>query len=345
MREIASLTRSFIVRQPLAVTLVVACIAVAGALQFVPPLLMGRLLAVLLTPADHAQAQATITRLFTFIAISVLGILGFQFVANYGGLIVATAVSRRLRTRVHEAFLTMTYAERGALDAGTIQSRLADDCASIEGFFSQALPTIAIQTIFVSEALVLLGLRAPFLAPLVGVPVALLAIAALGVRRATLHTTALHAERLGIFNARIAELVQAARAIKLIGREQHQHERFITARCSNQSRALLPPRRASRRSKRFRASPWTAARSRRTVRSPLRMCASDMATGTRCCAASRSRLLRVILWRSPVRAAPAKPRSPISHAGSTIRTSARLPGAVATPRALPRAHGATESVS
>jgi ABC-type multidrug transport system fused ATPase/permease subunit len=226
MRELAAITRTTIARRPFTVALVAVCIAVAGLLQFVPPLLMGRVLGVLLAPGDHAAARAELTRLFTFVALGVCGILGFQFAANRGGTWLSTAVSFDLRARLHAALLAMDFVERSAIDAGTVQTRLTDDCAAVESFFGTALPTIAIQLIFVSGAVLLLALRAPFLAPLVGLPVIALALAAIALRRATTTLAATHSQRLAAFNARIAELAGAARAIRLLGREAHQQEAF-----------------------------------------------------------------------------------------------------------------------
>jgi len=229
---LARLTRPVLARRRGAVALIGASILVAGVFQFVPPLVMGRFLGVLIRAAREGATAATraeLSWLFAAIAAGVLTILGFQYLANRCGTWLSTIISIDLRTRLHRALLGMAYRERLALDAGTLQTRILADTGAVEGFFAVALPTIAIQTIFVGGAVTLLALRVPFLAPLVALPLAILVIASLGLRRATARLIDESATRASALSARIAELGQGVRAIRLFGREPHQHERFSSA--------------------------------------------------------------------------------------------------------------------
>jgi len=214
------------------VAVIGASILVAGSFQFVPPLLMGRFLGVLIRAARDGATAATraeLSWLFAAIAAGVFTILGFQFLANRCGMWLSTIVGVELRTRLHRALLGMDFRERLALDAGTLQTRILADTGAVEAFFSVSLPTIAIQTIFVAGAVTLLALRVPFLAPLVALPLAILVVASLGLRRATVRLIEESATRASALSARIAELGQGVRAIRLFGREAYQHERFTNA--------------------------------------------------------------------------------------------------------------------
>jgi len=226
------LTRPVLARRRGTLALIGCSIVVAGAFQFVPPLLMGRFLGVLIRAARDGATTATraeLSWLFAAIAAGVLTILGFQFLANRCGMWLSTVIGVDLRTRLHHALLGMAYRERLALDAGTLQTRIIADSGAVEQFFSVALPTIAIQLIFVGGALTLLVLRVPFLAPLVALPLAILTVASLGLRRATARLIDEGALRAATLSARIAELGQGVRAIRLFGREAHQHDRFSDA--------------------------------------------------------------------------------------------------------------------
>jgi len=187
MIALVRLTGPVLARRRATVALIAGSILVAGVFQFVPPLVMGRFLGVLISASRAGATAATRTELswlFVAIAGGVVTILGFQFLANRSGMWLSTVIAVELRTRVHAAVLGMSFRERLALDAGTLQTRILADSGAVEGFFSVALPTIAIQTIFVAGALALLVARAPFLAPLVALPLAILVVAALGLRRA-----------------------------------------------------------------------------------------------------------------------------------------------------------------
>jgi ABC-type multidrug transport system fused ATPase/permease subunit len=156
------LTRPVLARRRGTLALICCSIVVAGAFQFVPPLLMGRFLGVLIRAARDGATTATraeLSWLFAAIAAGVLTILGFQYLANRCGMWLSTVIGVDLRTRLHHALLGMAYRERLALDAGTLQTRIIADSGAVEQFFSVALPTIAIQLIFVGGALTLLRLR------------------------------------------------------------------------------------------------------------------------------------------------------------------------------------------
>ena len=219
-------------RHCVAVVAIAVCIVVAGVFQFVPPLLMGRFLGVLIG-ASHGGANAAarheLSLLFAAIAAGVVTILVFQFAANRCGMWLSTVIGVDIRARMHRAVLGLAFDERLALDAGTLQTRIIADSGSIEALFSVALPTIAIQLIFVSGAIALLVVRAPFLAPLVLAPLAILVVATLFLRRATVRLLADGARLNAIVSALIAELGNGARAIRLFGRESHQQERFTDA--------------------------------------------------------------------------------------------------------------------
>ncbi|MBV8489188.1 MAG: ABC transporter ATP-binding protein, partial [Candidatus Eremiobacteraeota bacterium] len=200
-----------------------------GLFQFAPPLLMGRFLAVLIG-ASHAapglQAYRELTLLFVAIALSVVAILGFQYAANRAGQWLSTVVGVDIRARLHGAVLDLGFGKQRELDAGTLQTRIVADTATIETLFSVSLPTMAIQTIFVGGAVALLVVRAPFLAPIVVVPLATVLAAALLARRATERLIAESAALAGALAARIAELGNGASAIRLSGRHAHQQRLF-----------------------------------------------------------------------------------------------------------------------
>ena len=226
---------------------IAVCIVIAGCFQFAPPLLMGRFLGVLIAASHHASggaeaiaARAEMTRLFWAIAASVAAILGFQFGANRTGIWLSSQIGISIRTQLHRAVLGLAFGEHAMLDAGTLQTRIAADSAAIEALFSVALPNIAIQLIFVTGAVALIVSRAPFIAPVVIVPLVILVGAALLLRRATVRLLAENALLTASVSARIAELGHGARAIRLFGREDHQQRRFddATRRAARSGRML-----------------------------------------------------------------------------------------------------------
>ncbi|HTX58600.1 MAG TPA: ABC transporter ATP-binding protein [Verrucomicrobiae bacterium] len=216
-------------RHRLALAAIAICIFAAGLFQFAPPLLMGRFLGVLVAASREAApgaARSELGLLFAAIAGSVVGILGFQFAANWCGTRLSALLAAALRTRLHRAVLNVAFRDRAALDAGTLQTRIAADSATIETLFGVSLPTIAIQSIFVSGAVVVLAVRAPFMAPLVALPLVILVGAVLLLRRVTPAAIAEYARLCAVLSARIAELGAGGRAIRLFGREEHQQRRF-----------------------------------------------------------------------------------------------------------------------
>jgi ABC-type multidrug transport system fused ATPase/permease subunit len=241
------ITAPTLARHRFALALICVCIVVAGLFQFAPPLLMGKFLGVLIAASHDATGSAAnqaarreLTLLFAAIATSVMVILGFQFAANRGGMWLSSQIGVGIRTQLHRAVLGLAFGEHAALDAGTLQTRILADSAAVEVLFSVALPTIAIQCIFVSGAVALILNRAPFLAPVVIVPLALLVAAAFALRRATLRLLAESAVIAASVAERIAELGNGARAIRLFGREEQQQQRFHreTGRAAGVARRL-----------------------------------------------------------------------------------------------------------
>lgn len=227
-KPLARLTAPVLARHPWALLGIASCILVAGLFQFVPPLLMGRFLGVLIA-GSHAASDATyreLALLFAAIAASVAAILVFQYGANRGGVWLSTRVTIAIRTQLHRAVLGWQFSERAALDAGALQTRVVADAATVETLFAFSLPTIAIQIIFVTGAIALLVSRAPFFAPVVAVPLAILVAAILLTRRATAGLIAEHAAASGALAGRVAELGAGARAIRLSGRQAHQQRLF-----------------------------------------------------------------------------------------------------------------------
>lgn len=193
---------------------------------------MGKFLSVLVAASNDAAgagARKELTMLFMAIAASVWAILGFQFAANRCGVWLSSHVSLAIRTQLHRAILDMRFDHRSTLDAGTLQARVGADASAIEGLFAVALPTIAIQLIFVMGASALLIARAPFLAPLVAAPIAILVVALLLLRRITAALIAQSASLTAEIAARVAEIGNGARAIRLFGREAHQQQLFTHA--------------------------------------------------------------------------------------------------------------------
>jgi ATP-binding cassette subfamily B protein len=209
---------------------VFASIAAAGLLQFVPPLFMGRFLTLLIAagadPRAAAGARPQLGELFAVIAGGAAAIVACNFIANRGGQWLSTAISRELRAAMHRALLELPFARQKEFDAGAITSRLTADAPAVEVFFGVALPLIAINSIFVAGAVLVLVSRAPFLAPLITAPLALLIAATLLIRSETTPLAAALADGLGTVASRARELAEGARAIRAAGCEEYQQRRF-----------------------------------------------------------------------------------------------------------------------
>ena len=221
----------------------VLCVGVAGAFQFVPPLLMGRFLGVLIVASRSGGGEAAyhaMALLFAGVAASVFAIYVFQFVGVRCAVFVSTLAGRDLRRRVHAAALGMAFPQRSELDAGTLQTRIAADTASIEGLLSFTLPTVTIHLIFVAGAIALLIFRAPFMAPLVAVPLAIVVGAMFAVRRFVGPLLTESAAVSSTIAGRISELSNGARAIRLSDREPRQQRLFedATQRLTDVARAI-----------------------------------------------------------------------------------------------------------
>jgi ATP-binding cassette, subfamily B, bacterial len=212
--------------RPLALSLV--GLVAASAMQLLPPILLGTFLNVLVVSAvtPPAQTHARMNVLILEIVGAVLGAVIVRYLADRTGPWVAGGATLALRLRVHEAVLSMSLATQSAFDSGSIKYRIADDTGALEQFVGVVIPTLTINLVFILGGLIVVFVRAPFMAAIVIVPAITLAIGTYVVRRVTAQLFAGEVKFSTELWTRLAELVAGAKPIRVFGREEHQQALF-----------------------------------------------------------------------------------------------------------------------